>query len=614
MLLGESMETANQRSIEKKTTMSPSTLLELIDEGFSKNTTGVAAATKRDGIWLKTGVPEFREKVRYFAFGLYELGIRSGDKVALHSESCTEWLWIDQAILSIGAASVPIYTTQPGDQIKFILENSGAKAYVYSKDDLFGSVKPLIKEIKTVQAVISFLPSVHDKVKSTDQIIKNGKALAEKDPGLFDRLRADVRYDQLATLIYTSGTTGRPKGVMLSHHNLVSNIRSTVLHMPFDAEVMRGNRVLSYLPLSHVLERMGTFMYMYMGYPIYFIEDIMHFADELKEVDPVFFITVPRLMEKIHLAVRERGEQLSGWQQKLFFWAIDLAENYNVDDPPTGLEAFKHTVADKIVFSKIREVFGKNLVGIISGGAALSPLIVRFFSALGYFCNQGYGLTESSPVLTLNDLVHHKMGSAGYPIEEVELRIANDGEILAKGPNVMQGYYNLPQETTEAITDGWLHTGDMGRIDEDGFLFITDRKKALFKLSTGKYVAPQPIENALGDSPFIEQVIVMGNEKKFCSALIVPNFQGVKSKLKELSDLNDEHLVHEQAVHELIQGEIDRINKQFPIWEQVKKFALLSEPFSIESGELTPTLKVKRKEVKKTRKKEIEEIYPPGDE
>ncbi|HKI46219.1 MAG TPA: AMP-binding protein, partial [Balneolales bacterium] len=394
--------------------MNPSTLLDLIDEGFSKNTTDIAAATKRNGIWLKTEISGFRENVRYFALGLYELGVRPGDKVALHSESCTEWLWIDQAILSIGAASVPIYTTQPGDQIKFILENSGAKAYVYSKDDLFDSVKSMIKQIKTVHAVISFLPSVHAKVKTTDQVISRGKELAEKDHGLFDRLRAEVKYDQLATLIYTSGTTGRPKGVMLSHHNLVSNIRSTVLHMPFDVEVMRGHRMLSYLPLSHVLERMGTFMYIYMGYPIYFIEDIMHFADELKEVDPVFFITVPRLMEKIHLAVRERGEHLSGWQQKLFFWAISLAENYNVDDPPTGLEAFKYTIADKIVYSKIREVFGKNLVGIISGGAALSPLIVRFFSALGYFCNQGYGLTESSPVLTLNDLAHHKTGSAGY--------------------------------------------------------------------------------------------------------------------------------------------------------------------------------------------------------
>lgn len=594
--------------------MNPSTLLDLIDEGFSKNTTGVAAATKRNGIWLKTEVSEFREKVRFFALGLYELGVRPGDRVALHSESCTEWLWIDQAILSIGAASVPIYTTQPGDQIKYILENSEAKAYIYSKDDLFASVKPLIKQIKTVQAVISFLPSVHDKVKSTDQVIETGKERAEKDPGLFDKLRADITYDQMATLIYTSGTTGRPKGVILSHHNLVSNIKSTVLHMPFDVEVMRGNRVLSYLPLSHVLERMGTFMYMYMGYPVYFIEDIMHFADELKEVDPVFFITVPRLMEKVHLAVRERGEQLSGWQQKLFFWAINLAENYNVDYPPTGFEAFKYTIADKIVYSKIREVFGKNLVGIISGGAALSPLIVRFFSALGYFCNQGYGLTESSPVLTINDLIHHKMGSAGYPIEEVELKIGEDGEILAKGPNVMQGYYRLPDETEEAITDGWLHTGDMGRIDEDGFLFITDRKKALFKLSTGKYVAPQPIENALGESKYVEQVIVIGNEKKFCSALIVPNFQGVRSKLKELSDLNDEHLAREQAVKDLIQDEIDRINPKFAIWEQVKKFALLSEPFTIESGELTPTMKVKRKEVQKTRKNEIEEIYPPGDE
>jgi len=608
------METAKKIPTEKAMTKNPSTLLDLIDEGFGKNTTGVAAATKRNGIWLKTEVAEFREKVRYFAFGLYELGVRSGDKVALHSESCTEWLWIDQAILSLGAASVPIYTTQPGDQIKFILENSGAKAYIYSKDDLFDAVKPLIKQIQTVEAVISFLPSIHDKVKTTEEVIEVGKKRAEKEPGLLDRLRESITYDKLATLIYTSGTTGRPKGVMLTHHNLVANIKSTVLHMPFDIEAMRGHRMLSYLPLSHVLERMGTFMYMYMGYPVYFIEDIMNFADELREVDPVFFITVPRLMEKVHLAVRERGGQLKGWQKKLFFWAIHLAENYNVDNPPSGIEVFKYTIADKIVYSKIREVFGKNLIGIISGGAALSPLIVRFFSALGYFCNQGYGLTETSPVLTINDMVRHKLGSAGYPIEEVELKIADDGEILAKGPNVMKGYYKLPEETAATIIDGWLHTGDMGRIDEDGFLFITDRKKALFKLSTGKYVAPQPIENALAESPLVEQVVVMGNEKKFCSALIVPNFQAIRTRLEQLSHLNDEHLAREDPVKELVQDEVDKVNKQFAIWEQVKKFVLLAEPLTIASGELTPTMKVKRREVQKTRRKEIEEIYPPGDE
>jgi len=611
----EWMELADRKMNHKKAeTMNPSTLLDLVDEGFGKNTTGVAASTKREGVWQTTDICEFREKVRYFALGLYELGVRPGDKVALHSESCTEWLWIDQAILSIGAASVPIYTTQPGDQIEFILENSEAKAYVFSRDKLFDSVKPLIKNIKTVKAVIAFLPSVHEKVKPVNLVIEKGRERDAKDPGLFDKLRSDITNDQLATLIYTSGTTGRPKGVMLSHHNLVANIKSTVLHIPFDIELMRGSRMLSYLPLSHVLERMGTFMYMYMGYPIYFIEDIQKFADELKEVDPVFFITVPRLLEKIHMAVRAKGEELSGVKKKLFFWAIDLAEHYDVDNPPSGYEAFKYRIADKIVYAKIREAFGDNLIGIISGGAALSPLISRFFTALGYFCNQGYGLTETSPVLTLNDLVRHKLGSAGYPLEGVELRIADDGEILAKGPNIMKGYYKLPKETTETISDGWLHTGDMGRIDEDGFLFITDRKKALFKLSTGKYVAPQPIENTLGDSPYIEQVVVIGNEKKFCSALIVPNFPAVKSKLKNLASLNDEHLAREQSVKELIQDVVDENNKQFAIWEQVKKFVLLSEPLTIETGELTPTLKVKRKEVQKTRKKEIEEIYPPGDE
>ncbi len=503
----------------------PATLLDLVDQGLKKNITDVVAATKRNGRWHKTHLDDFRDQVRNFALGLYELGVRSGDRVALHSESCSEWLIIDQAILSIGAVNVPIYTTQPGDQIKFILENSQAKAYIYSKDELFESVKPYIKKIEAVGAVIAILPTRHAKVKSYENILELGQQKQDLAPDLFDEFREEIKPDDLATLIYTSGTTGMPKGVMLTHHNISSNTMRTINNAPFDVEEDRGKRMISYLPLSHVLERMVTYMYLMIGYPIYFVEDINEFVPDLKEVKPLFFVTIPRLLEKIHDGVKARGLDMKGIQQALYFWAIRRAENYDIETSPKSLNLLKHKFADKVVYSKIRKAFGGELTGIISGGAALSPMIMRFFNAVGIYCGQGYGLTETSPVLSVANPENLRAGSVGKLIENVEIKIAEDGEILAKGPNVMQGYYHLPQETEKAFTDGWFHTGDIGHFDDDGYLYITDRKKALFKLSTGKYVAPQPIENSFVESPFIEQVMVIGDRHKFCFSPDRPELQ-----------------------------------------------------------------------------------------
>jgi long-chain acyl-CoA synthetase len=589
----------------------PTTLLELTERGLKKNTTNIVAETKRFGKWHRTDIDDFRSKVKYFALGLYQLGVRPGDKVALHSESCTEWLICDHAILSLGATNVPIYATQPGEQIKYILENSEAKVYIVYNDKLFESVKPMIKGIESVKGVVNILETSHGKLKSMDDVIRMGRAKDDEDPDLFDQLKSKIKPDDLASLIYTSGTTGVPKGAMITHNNIASNVLSTIEHAPFDVEVDRGGRMLSYLPLSHVLERMGTYMYLYIGYPIYFIEDLENFMGEMQEVKPIFFITVPRLLEKVHAGIKEKGQELSGIKKSLFYWAIGLAENFDVEHPPKGLQSLKLKFADKVVYTKIREAFGGKMIGIISGGAALSPLIMNFFNAIGIYCSQGYGLTETSPVLTVGDPGHMRPGSVGPAIDDVQLKIAEDGEILAKGPNVMKGYYKLPEETENAFTeDGWFRTGDIGKIDNDGYLYITDRKKALFKLSTGKYVAPQPIENALVDSPYVDQAMVIGNQRKFCSALIIPDYNKIRTDLEEQgTKLPEGDLSDNETIIKLIQKEVDHVNKDLPKWEKVKKFKLMKEPFTIDKGELTPTLKMKRPKILDIHSEKIESIY-----
>jgi long-chain acyl-CoA synthetase len=418
-----------------------------------------------------------------------------------------------------------------------------------------------------------------------------------------------VEPDDLASLIYTSGTTGDPKGVMLTHNNIASNLLASLERVPFDETVREHERMLSYLPLSHVFERMITYMYLSMGYPIFYIEDVDEIREDFEYVKPYYFATVPRLLEKIHTGIKVKGQEMSGLKKQLYYWAINRAEEYDPENPPSGLNAIKHKIADKLVYSKVRDLFGGNLLGMVSGGAALSPNLFRFMNALGLICMQGYGLTETSPVLSVNDKDHMRVGSSGTPLSNVEIKIADDGEILAKGPNVMEGYYNNPEKTDEVFNDdGWFMTGDVGKL-EDNYLYITDRKKSVFKLSTGKYVAPQIIENLLSESGFIDQAMVIGYQRKFCSALIVPDYgnarKWLKGRGKSVSDPENE----DPEVQRLIQREVDKVNKQLSPWETVKKFVLLETPFSIESGELTPTLKVKRPIVKERYEDEIESMY-----
>jgi long-chain acyl-CoA synthetase len=442
-----------------------------------------------------------------------------------------------------------------------------------------------------------------------EAILERGAAKDREELRLFDELKARITPDDLATLIYTSGTTGDPKGVMLSHNNIASNLLASLERVPFDINRNNGKRMLSYLPLSHVFERMITYLYLSMGYPVYYIEKVDEIREDFQYVHPFFLATVPRLLEKIHTGIKVKGQELSGAKKSLYYWAIRLAEQYDPEHPPKGLTAVKHQVADKLIYSKIRELFGGELLGMISGGAALSPNIFRFFNALGFYCGQGYGLTETSPVISVTDVDHMRIGTSGRPLSNVEVKIAGDGEILARGPNVMLGYYGNEERTREMITgDGWLKTGDVGKL-EDGYLYITDRKKSIFKLSTGKFVAPQVIENGLINSGYIEQAMVIGYQRKFCSALIVPNYENVSRRLKRGGYTISGDPSEDEEVLKLIQQEVDKVNQGLSPWETVKKFVLLDEPFTIESGELTPSLKVKRPVVSERYQEQIDSMY-----
>ncbi|HKL17682.1 MAG TPA: long-chain fatty acid--CoA ligase [Halalkalibaculum sp.] len=587
----------------------PTTITAEIDKGIERHDADKFISTKRNGDWVETGKDEFREKVRNLALGLYELGVRRGDRVSIHSENSAEWVICDQAILSLGAANVPIYPTQPGEQIKYILENSGAKVHIVSNDDLFAETKSLMKSIENVKAVITIFGSKHKKLKPFESILEMGRKKNEESHELFEELKSEVSPDDLATLIYTSGTTGDPKGVMLTHNNIGSNLLASLERVPFDDDVKEGEQMLSYLPLSHVFERLITYMYLSLGYPIYYIEDIDEIRDDFSYVQPFFIATVPRLLEKIHTGIKVKGQEMSGIKKQLYYWAINRALDYDPENPPSGLSAIPHKIADKLIYSKIRELFGGRLLGFISGGAALSPEIFKFFNALGLYCGQGYGLTETSPVISVTDTDHMRIGSSGTPLTNVEVKIADDGEILTKGPHVMEGYYNNPEKTKEVMTDdGWFKTGDVGKL-EDNYLFITDRKKSVFKLSTGKYVAPQIIENKLTNSGYIDQVMVVGYKRKFCSALIVPDFGNLKKRLADKGFSIPENINEDEKVRARIQKEVDKVNKELSPWETVKKFTLLDEPFTIESGELTPTMKVKRSVVKERYQEQIDSMY-----
>lgn len=567
-----------------------------------------AFTTKYNGEWKSISTQEYINQANAISRGLLKLGVQPNDKIAvISSTNRTEWNVIDIGILQIGAQNVPIYPTISEEDYDYILNHSEAQYCFISDAEILQKLNA-IKGNTKLKNVYTFDDIPNENSWKT--ILDLGKDTSNQNE--VDNLKNSVKPTDLATLIYTSGTTGKPKGVMLSHHNLVSNILDSEKRVPFD---YGNSKSLSFLPVCHVFERMILYLYQYCGVEVYFAESIEKMSDNLKEVQPHVMTAVPRLYEKVYDKIVATGSELTGIKKKLFFWAIGLGLKYE----PYGVNGWWYEtqlkIARKLIFSKWKEGLGGNLDLMVSGSAALQPRLTRTFAAAGMPIMEGYGLTETSPVISVNDTRNggFRIGTVGKIIDNVEVKIADDGEILVKGPNIMLGYFKDAEKTAEVMTGDYFHTGDIGEISADGFLKITDRKKEMFKTSGGKYVAPALIENQLKQSRFIEQVMVIGEGEKMPAALIQPNFEFVQewAKRHHLSFNNYSDLISNEKVIERFQEEIDMCNQKFGHWEQVKKFELTPEIWSIEAGHLTPTMKMKRKIIKEKYHDLIEKIYRP---
>ena len=568
-------------------------------------------AGKESGQWKKYSTAAVKETVDKLSAGLLSLGISCGDmtaegrdKVAILSKNRPEWIMLDMAIQQIGAILVPVYPTINVNELEFVLKDAQVKLAFVNDEDLFLKVLSLKEKVSSLKDIYTFEHVANAKhwkevtAFSTPQLTDQAKQIANK-----------ITYEDLATIIYTSGTTGTPKGVMLSHRNILSNVMASTPCFP-PGESLRS---LSFLPLNHIFERMVTYLYLFRGTSIYYAESLDTIADNLKEVKPNMFTTVPRLLEKVYDKIMQKGNELTGTKRKLFFWAHSLAEKFEINKNLGTLYNFKLSIANKIIFSKWREGLGGNIKCIVTGGAACQVRLIRIFTAARIPIMEGYGLTETSPVISVNRYNEsgRMFGSVGPLIEGVQVKIAEDGEILCKGPNVMMGYYKRPDLTAQDIVDGWYHTGDIGTFTENNFLKITDRKKELFKTSGGKYVAPLAIENKLKESPFIEQVMLVGAERKFVSALIVPSFPNLKDwcRKNNITESNSEELIKDPKVIGMFRELVESFNKFFNHVEQVKKFELLANEWSVDTGEMTPKLSLKRKVVMEKYRDAIERIY-----
>ncbi|WJS94353.1 AMP-dependent synthetase/ligase [Flavobacterium johnsoniae] len=568
----------------------------------------VALATKKNGAWEKTSSQEYIAKANAVSRALLRMGVQKDDKIALiTSNNRTEWNIMDIGILQTGAQNVPIYPTIAEEDYEYILNHSGSIYCFVSDDEVYQKVQAIRANVPTLKEVYSF--NEISGCKHWSDLLLAGED--ESNQNEVEARKDSIKTDDLATIIYTSGTTGRPKGVMLSHKNIVSNVLDSAPRIPFDPG---KSTALSFLPICHIFERMILYIYQYYGVSVYFGESIDKISDNLKEVRPTVITAVPRLLEKVYDKIYAKGAELTGIKKKLFFWAIDLGLKYE----PYGANGFWYEfqlkIARKLIFSKWKEGLGGNLDLMVSGSAALQPRLTRVFAAAEIPVMEGYGLTETSPVIAVNDQRNKgfKIGTVGKPIRNLEVKIAEDGEILCKGPNVMLGYFNDPEKTAEALQDGYFHTGDIGEIDSEGFLKITDRKKEMFKTSGGKYIAPQMIENAMKQSRFIEQIMVVGEGEKMPAAFVQPNFEFVKewAKIHKITlGSTDKEISENKDVIKRIDEEIEGINKKFGHWEQIKRFELTPDVWSIDGGQLTPTLKLKRKIIKEIYKDLYAKIY-----
>jgi long-chain acyl-CoA synthetase len=555
-----------------------------------------ALVTKQDGVWVKTSTQEYIDKANTISRALLRMGIKKNDKIAIiSSNNRTEWNIMDIGILQTGAQNVPIYPTISEDDYEYILNHCEAKYCFVSDTEVLRKLNLIKNNVPNLKEVFSF--NEIEGCKNWKELLKLGEDKTNQNE-VQDRKDA-VQTTDLATIIYTSGTTGKPKGVMLSHQNIVSNVLDSSSRIPFNANNSKG---LSFLPICHIFERMILYLYQYYGVSVYFGESIDKISENIKEVQPTVMSVVPRLLEKVYDKIYAKGNELTGIKKKLFFWAINLGLQYE----PYGTKGFWYEIqlkiARKLIFSKWKEGLGGNLDLMVSGSAALQPRLTRVFAAAGIPVMEGYGLTETSPVITVNDTRNRgfKVGTVGKPIDHVEVKIASDGEILCKGPNVMMGYYKDETQTNEVLKDGYFHTGDIGEFDNEGFLRITDRKKEMFKTSGGKYIAPQLLENTMKQSIFIEQIMVIGDGQKMPAAFIQANFEHLKewaiANNISIGNTNEEIIVNPKVI-ERIQQEVDTLNEKFGNWEKIKRFELTPDLWTIPAGHLTPTLKLKRKVV-----------------
>ncbi len=583
----------------------PRLLFELLEHQQRRHPLDYAFAAKEQGIWKRYSTAQSLDEINQVALGLLAIGLQPGDRIATVSNNRPEWNFLDLGMLQVGGVHVPLYPTITDQDYRYILEHAEVRWVMVSDASLYERIAPIAREFPHIAGVYTF-----NRVPGA-QHWTDIKAAARPDLNqeLANR-RAAIQKEDTATIIYTSGTTGFPKGVMLSHHNIMSNLLEAAVRVPCKA----GDKSLSFLPLNHIYERMLTYMMMYSSIGIHYAESMETIGENLKEIKPQVFSTVPRLLEKVYDKIVAKGMELTGLKRKLFFWALDLGLRYEFKEANGWWYETQLKWANKLIFSKWREALGGNVQAIVSGAAALQPRLARVFWAAKIPVLEGYGLTETSPVIAVNYLATGQVefGTVGPVLDSVELRIAEDGEILCKGTNIMQGYYKDEALTREVIDpDGWFHTGDIGTLTAQGNLKITDRKKEIFKTSGGKYIAPQAMENKFKESIYIEQLMVCGENQKHPSALIVPAWEVLNDWATKngLGDPSPSALVQNPQVIALLQSEVDRFNKEYGQWEQVKKFTLLPVTWTVESGELTPTMKLKRKFIVGKFQKEHDALY-----
>ncbi len=563
-------------------------------------------ASKENGEWVKYSIRQYREMADSISYGFLSLGVQPGDKIAQISPNRVEWNIVDMAILQAGAIHVPIYPTISESDYKYILNHAEVKYVFVSGMELLRKIQHILPEVPSLLGVYTYKD--HHELKHLSELVELGNA--NRAPELLGKRKASVHPGDIATVIYTSGTTGNPKGVMLSHNNIISNFKACAHSPTFGEEA----KAISYLPLCHVYERMLNYLYQYDGISIYYAENIGTITDNMKDVHPQILSTVPRLMEKIYDKLVATGHKLKGPKSWIFWWAFHLALRYELNGANGWFYEFKRRLYDRLVYCKWRDAMGGKIEIIVSGGAAMQPRLGRMFTCAGIHILEGYGLTETSPVVSVCDFRENgiKFGTVGPVIDGTQVKIAEDGEILVKGPGVMLGYYKEPEMTKESIDgDGWFHTGDLGHIEPEGQLKITGRKKELFKTSFGKYVSPQPIEEKFKESLFIDQIMVVGENQKFAGALIVPDFAFLKDycKLKEIEFSTPAEIVANDRIRKRLQAEIKKYNKLFGETEQIKSWELLDHEWTLESGEITPTLKLKRKFLHAKYKEQIDRLF-----